>query len=220
MKYTAIVPTMLKSYRFFNLVDSLLNSKFVDEVIVIDNSGKTEPSIKPNPKLNYICEGKNTGCNPAWNKGVELSKNEFLIIVNDDVNFDTKILSMLSDEVFERHGIIGMSQANWDGFDGIPFTYEGNPYIQDWKSGMDDCGWASLLFLKKSHWIPIPEDMIVWYGDNFIKECNPYKKSILRGYRCETDMSTTCDLPELDEIKKQDLKNWINHFQNKDKWKS
>ena len=65
---------------------------------------------------------------------------------------------------------------------------------------------VSLLFLKKSHWIPIPEDMIVWYGDNFIKECNPYKKSILRGYRCETDMSTTCDLPELDEIKKQDLK--------------
>ena len=57
---------MLKSYRFFNLVDSLLNSKFVDEVIVIDNSGKTEPSIKPNPKLNYICEGKNTGCNPTY----------------------------------------------------------------------------------------------------------------------------------------------------------
>ena len=58
-----------------------------------------------------------------------------------------------------------------------------------------------LLFLKKSHWIPISEDMIVWYGDNFIKECNPYKKSILRGYRCETDMSTTCDLSELDEKK-------------------
>ena len=45
-KYTAIVPTMLKTYRLYTLVDSLLNSQYIDEVIVIDNSDKTEPSIE------------------------------------------------------------------------------------------------------------------------------------------------------------------------------
>ena len=34
-----------------------------------------------------------------WNKGVELSKNELLVIVNDDVNFDPIILSVLTDEM-------------------------------------------------------------------------------------------------------------------------
>ena len=123
MKYSAIVPTMLKSPRFFKLVDDLIKSEYVDEVIVIDNSGKTEPSIESHPKLNYICEGRNTGCNPAWNKGVELSKNELLVIVNDDVNFDPIILSVLTDEMLEQHGIIGMGVGNWDGYEGVPFTY-------------------------------------------------------------------------------------------------
>jgi glycosyltransferase involved in cell wall biosynthesis len=219
MKYSAIVPTMLKSPRFFKLVDDLIKSEYVDEVIVIDNSGKTEPSIESHPKLNYVCEGRNTGCNPAWNKGVELSKNDLLVIVNDDVNFDPIILSVLTDEMIEQHGIVGMGVGNWDGYNGVPFTYEGNPYLEEWRPGVNDAGWASLFMLKKSQWIPIPEDIIVWYGDNFIKDVNPVKKSILRGFRCETDMSTTTDLPELDEIKKQDLKNWLIHFNNRDKWR-
>lgn len=213
-KYTAIVPTMLKTYRLYTLVDSLLNSQYIDEVIVIDNSDKTEPSIEPHEKLTYICEGRNTGCNPAWNKGVELSKNELLVIVNDDVNFNPDILGVLTDELLEQSGVIGMGVGNWDGYNGIPFTYEGNPYLEEWKSGIDDAGWASLFMLKKSMWIPIPEDLIVWYGDNFIKDVNPVKKSILRGFKCETDMSTTTDLPELNELKKQDGVNWMAHWKN------
>lgn len=219
-KYTAIVPTMLKSPRLKKLVEDLQNSDYVDEIIVIDNSTNTTPSLESHPKLRYINEGRNTGCNPAWNKGVELSSNELLVIVNDDVNFDPIILGALTSDVVDNAGIIGMGEGNWDGFKGIPFTYEGEPYLEEWRPGVNDSGWGSLMMLKKSMWIPIPEDLIVWYGDNFIKDVNPIKKSILRGFRLETDMSTTCDLPELDELKKQDLKNWLVHFQNRNKWKN
>ena len=66
--------------------------------------------------------------------------------------------------------------------------------------------------LKKSMWVDIPENIIVWYGDNFIKEINSVKKSILRGFKVETEMSTTTDLPELDEIKNQDRINYFNYL--------
>lgn len=218
--YTAIIPTMLKTGKWFpKLVEDLQNSEYVDEIIIIDNSGNLESSLPPHPKQKYICEGKNTGCNPAWNKGVELAKNELLVICNDDVNFDPIILGALTSEVVEEAGIIGMGEGNWDGFKGIPFTYEGQPYLEEWKSGVNDTGWASLLMLKKWMWIPIPEDLIVWYGDNFIKDINPIKKSILRGFRLETEMSSTTDLPILSDLKKQDGINWIEHFKNRDKWK-
>ena len=208
MKYTAVIPTMLKSPRLKKLVEDLQNSEYVDEVIIIDNSGNLEPSLEPHPKQKYICEGKNTGCNPAWNKGVELSSNELITICNDDINFDPIILGALTDEIVSNAGIIGMGQGNYD----ENFDDSQNPYLETWSSGIDDWGWGSLLFLKKSMWVTIPENIIVWYGDNFIKDINPIQKSILRGFKVQTEMSTTTDLPELDEIKKQDKVNYLNYL--------
>jgi glycosyltransferase involved in cell wall biosynthesis len=211
MKYTAVIPTMLKSPRLKKLVEDLQNHDLVDEIIIIDNSGNLEPSLEPHTKQKYICEGKNTGCNPAWNKGVKLSSNELIVICNDDINFNPIILEVLDNKILNTHGIIGMGEGNFN----ENFNYDGNPYLEEWRSGVNDCGWGSLIFLKKSMWMHIPDDLIVWYGDNFIKEINPVKKSILRGFRVETEMSTTCDLPELSELKKQDGINWLKHWSAK-----
>ena len=213
-KYTAVVPTMLKSPRFQKLVEDLQNEPFCDEVIIIDNSGNLEPSIPYHPKQRYICEGRNTGCNPAWNKGVELAKNKSVVICNDDINFDTKILGIINPIILQNSGIIGLGGESFTINESLDY-----PKIQRWQSGIDESGWGCLLFTLKSHWIQIPDDLIVWYGDNFIKDVNPIAKSILRGWKVETEMSTTTDLPELDEIKKQDLKNWLRHFQNRGRWR-
>ena len=51
----------------------------------------------------------------------------------------------------------------------------------------------AFIYVKEISMDSNTEDLIVWYGDNFIKDVNPVK-SILRGFRCETDMSTTTDL--------------------------
>jgi glycosyltransferase involved in cell wall biosynthesis len=207
-KYTAVIPTMLKSPRLKKLAEDLQNSEYVDEVIIIDNSGNLEPSLEPHPKQKYICEGKNTGCNPAWNKGVRLSSNELIVICNDDINFDPIILGALTDDVVEYTGVIGMGAGNYD----ENFDNSQNPYLEQWFPGVNDHGWGSLMMLKKSMWVDIPENIIVWYGDNFIKEVNSVKKSILRGFKVETEMSTTTDLPELNEIKNQDKINYFNYL--------
>lgn len=206
--YTAVIPTMLKSPRLKKLAEDLQNSEYVSEVIIIDNSGNLEPSLEPHPKQKYICEGRNTGCNPAWNKGVRLSSNELIVICNDDINFDPIILGALTDEVVESAGVIGMGEGNYD----ENFDNSQNPYLEEWFPGVNDHGWGSLMMLKKSMWVDIPENIIVWYGDNFIKEINSVKKSILRGFKVETEMSTTTDLPELDEIKNQDRINYFNYL--------
>ena len=208
--YTAVIPTMLKSPRLKKLAEDLQNSEYVSEVIIIDNSGNLEPSLEPHPKQKYICEGRNTGCNPAWNKGVRLSSNELIVICNDDINFDPIILGALTDEVVESAGVIGMGAGNYN----ENFDNSQNPYLEEWFPGVNDHGWGSLMMLKKSMWVDIPENIIVWYGDNFIKEINSVKKSILRGFKVETEMSTTTDLPELDEIKNQDRINYFNYLSN------
>ena len=212
-KYSAIIPTLYKSKRIFKLVEDLLNSEHVGEVILIDNTESLEPRIDSHPKLKYICEGKNTGVNPAWNKGVRLAENDLLIIANDDVNFDTSILKMLTPDVVQEAGVIGMDIKNWDGYKGRKFNFKGEPYLDVCKYEGITFGWACIMMLKKSMWIDIPEDLIVHYGDNWIKDINPVKKSRLCGFRCETEMSTTSDLEEFSDIKRQDAINWIPHYQ-------
>lgn len=203
--YTVIIPTMFKSPRINKLVDDLHDCEFVDEIILIDNTENTSPvfDLALYPKINYINELRNTGVNPAWNKGVKLAKNELICIASDDINFDPNIMGVLTSEVITSAGIIGMDFHNFDD----PFLYQDAPYIENWWPGKKESGggWGCLLFLKKSMWYEIPEDIIIWCGDNFIREINPTQKSILKGFEVNTEMSTTSDLPEFDEIKNRDV---------------
>jgi hypothetical protein len=68
--------------------------------------------------------------------------------------------------------------------------------------------------LNKKHWINIPENIKIWYGDNFIKDRNPAPKGILRNFKVETEMSTTSDEKEWDAVKKQDYEYFINYLRN------
>ncbi len=34
--------------------------------------------------------------------------------------------------------------------------------------------------LHKTYWVDIPDEIKIWYGDNFIKDVNPAPKSTLR----------------------------------------
>jgi hypothetical protein len=68
--------------------------------------------------------------------------------------------------------------------------------------------------LHKKYWIDIPENIKIWYGDNFIKDVNPAPKGILRNFKVETEMSTTSDEKEWDEVKKKDYEYFINYLRN------
>jgi hypothetical protein len=77
---------------------------------------------------------------------------------------------------------------------------------------MNDWGWGCFIMLHKKYWIDIPENIKIWYGDNFIKEKNPHPKAVLRNFRVETEMSTTSDEKQWDEIKQQDQVNFLKLF--------
>ena len=62
MKYSAVIPTMLKSPRLKKLVEELQNHQLVDEVIIIDNSENLEPSLDPHPKQKCVFTSSVTCC--------------------------------------------------------------------------------------------------------------------------------------------------------------
>lgn len=211
-KYTVIIPTLWKSNRTKKLIEDLLECEYVDEIIIIDNSN-TEECDKLSTihsKLRLVSKGENIYVNPAWNWGIELAKNECIALCNDDINFDPNIFGAITENTLMYSGIVGMGEGNYkDRID-----EERGPYIDMWKPGVNDWGWGCLILLKKSHWQPIPDEIKIWYGDNIIKDVNPVAKGCLRNFRVETEMSTTSDEKEWDEIKKKDYEYFINYLRN------
>jgi glycosyltransferase involved in cell wall biosynthesis len=208
-KYTVVIPTLWKSNRTDKLLKDLEECEYVDEIIIIDNTSiyKTDRTIG---KIRMISFGENIYVNPAWNKGIEFAKNECIALCNDDINFDPNIFGVINQNILTQSGIIGMGEGNYkDAID-----EERGPYIDVWQPGVNDWGWGCLILLKKSDWLPIPDDIKIWYGDNIIKDVNSVAKGCLRNFKVETEMSTTSDENIWNEVKKQDYENFINYLRN------
>ncbi len=205
-KYTVVIPTLWKSDRTKRLISDLQECEYVDEIIIIDNSydGHQDTQIE---KIRFVSFGGNIYVNPAWNKGIELAKNECIALVNDDINFDPNIFGVITEKIL-MSGIIGMGEGNYKDV----YDDKRGPYIDMWQPGVNDWGWGCMILLKKAHWKPIPNEIKIWYGDNFIKDVNPIAKGCLRNFPIDTEMSTTSDEKEWDEIKKKDYEYFINYL--------
>lgn len=209
MKFSVIIPTLWKSNRIFDMLETYIKADSIGEIIIIDNNKKYFEYFKQIPdKINLIQPETNIYVNPAWNHGIKISKFENICVVNDDLTFDVRVFDLLLSSNVLNNGIIGLSQTSYE------LKMNDNIILDEWKSGMDDWGWGCMIFLKRNMWVEIPDNIKVWFGDNFIKDVNPNPKWILKGLKVETEMSVTSDLKEFDEIKKMDQINYINYLRS------
>ena len=208
-KYSVIIPTLWKSNRIGKLLFSLIECEFVDEIILIDNAGKFFEYFEALDKVKLVQVEENIYVNPAWNLGVKIAKNNCIAILNDDINFNPNIFEVITEDILNQFGIIGMGEGNYKSL-----NIEGDPILEVWQPGVNDWGWGCFIMLNKKNWIDIPDNIKIWYGDNIIKDVNPSPKAVLRNFRVDTEMSTTSDEKEWDEIKKEDYNNFINYLRN------
>ena len=200
-KFSVIIPTIWKSEFTIPLLQRLSKSEAVGEIILIDNAPNWDITMD---KLIHIKESENTYVNPAWNKGVELAKWNNITIANDDILFDVDEYFHYMEQIsLKEFGFIGSHSDNYkDGeFDTI--------HLEKYDNQTNVGGWGCLFSFDKRNWKPIPNELKIWYGDNFIHATN---QSILqlRGIKIETLMSTSSDLQEVREIRDRDTHIWHN----------
>ena len=210
VKYSIIIPTLWKSNRLHKLLFDLIKCDYVDEIILIDNADKFFEYYEALDKVKLVQVEENIYVNPAWNLGIKIAKNDLIALVNDDINFDTNVFGVIDENVLNQFGIIGMGEGNYK----EQIDDSKGPYLDVWQPGVNDWGWGCMILLNKKNWIDIPEDIKIWYGDNIIKDVNLSPKACLRNFKVETEMSTTSDEKEWDEIKKKDYENFINYLRN------
>lgn len=157
-KFSIILPTMWKSDFLLDSISNYISSDLIDEIIIIDNDPTKKIDLPKNDKIKYLTKGHNIFVNPSWNWGVKYSKNENLLIINDDLHIKdiTNILKKLSECQFD---FVGLDYKNLNTGNGI--------VIKQKKNDMTN-GFGCFLFIKKSKYIIIPENIKIWFGDRIL----------------------------------------------------
>jgi hypothetical protein len=177
------------------LLDLFGGHRLVDEILLVSNSPAPAPPARP--KVRVLHSGENLFVNPSWNLGVHHARTRHVIISNDDVTFDPALIDDVARRLGPGGGIVGPhTSALKPGPDRparfLP-AYERTP------------GFGVLMFLAKADWVPIPDELQIWCGDDFQFHQQRKRNLWFFGRRIATTMGTTSRRPEFTEQKHRDL---------------
>ena len=214
MSYSIIIPTMWVNKE--SLVDMCRvyeGCDLVDEVLVINNNDRASIPLLFS-KVRIIGNGTNKYVNPSWNYGVRMAKCDRVVIANDDIDvraFDP--MMRVLDAYLEPGWVIGVHNSCF------PIKNKFNPYgfrpgaIDVIKSASMNWGWGVFMVLHKKDYVHIPEEYLIWYGDDYQYK-NLYPHSII-GPLFETKMSETLDSSRhLSSLAAKDAKRYAKNKKN------
>lgn len=163
---SVVAPTMWTFPPFLDFVKYILKMEIVDEFILINNAPDRTPDhpILEHSKMRVLNFGKNIGCNPAWNAGVEAAKNDIICIMNDDIIFDLKVFYKIDEFLTTDMGAIGLMSGKVE-YGQMPVT-TGEIFLIPYQ-GQNPWGYGELFFVHKKTWEPIPDGLDIAFGEVF-----------------------------------------------------
>ena len=204
-KVSAIIPTLWKAKEFLDhLVDVLIEDESVGEIIIIDNAHAD--FSYDNEKVFILRQEENLYVNPSWNLGIEESQYDKFIILNDDIIIPYNFISQLQYLLTEDKGVVGIDKKSVikeDSFKDESVTFLDRKIAL---KPLNDRTWGFGIAIaghKKSYY-KIPENIRIWYGDDYLVNMNIDAGKInyvIDDLPIFTKMSTTSDLEEFNEIK-------------------
>lgn len=206
--FSVIVPTLQQSSLLIPLIGLYCKSQVVREVIVINNSSKTIDF--EHCKLRVLQPRKNIFVNPAWNLGVANAKSRCLIISNDDILFDVRILPTILTFLTRRTGIVGPDRSCFVEVDRFRLP-EPQDSIQEpslMPVSYRPYAYGTLMLMRKRNYIPVPHDLKIWCGDDWLFRHQRGINYRLTGIEIASKMGSTSRQPQFTERKKADIRRY------------
>lgn len=188
--FSVVIPTLQKSELLYPLVHMYCEHPLVGEVIIVNNA--PEPLPFDHPKVRILQQTENIYVNPAWNLGVSEAREEFLIISSDDISLDPRTIDFVARKLLRPVGIIGMGRR--------VYTRRRSTAPRLFPSYVENVGFGALMFLPKDNYVPIPDDLLIWGGDNWLYHNQRHRNFSVAGIKLGTKSATTAGLAEFKEL--------------------
>lgn len=163
---SVVIPTLQKNVEFLNnLISSLDKDQAVKEIILIDNS--TNGYKHNSEKLRVIVPQENIFVNPAWNLGVREAKEDIVALLNDDITIPEDFCSNVIEKMTPDMGIVGFDGDFVEVNEKIMPPPE-KTTLELKKQRHRNSHFGIAMFFYKSEYDFIPEEIKIWYGDDWI----------------------------------------------------
>jgi len=181
MSFSVVIPTMWKSNRIIDMLNQLQSCDLVEDIIIIDNDYKNKLDVNLGFKVKYLKQEENIFVNPAWNLGVSEASSNIVCLLNDDVSFNVNSLFSQIYKCFDRFKCIGINSKS--------YRLEHGPHDIAITPGHHiKQGWGCCIFVDRSMWVNIPNELKIFYGDNWIiKHYQPWSFT----FPLKTELATT-----------------------------
>ena len=197
--YSIVIATMWKSEFLLKMLPIYQKEEKIKEIILIDNEYQSRPKIEDLSKIIYYSEHKNLFVNPAWNKGVSLSKYK-LIIANDDILIPNigELLDLIDKNDYDFLGI------SWENSDDLRIEPV-NEFLRK--------GYGCFMYIK--NYFIVPEEFKIFRGD-FFQYNNSKNPGIIFNPELDGEIAATRKSNEIfREISINDLETYKDKYEIK-----
>lgn len=185
--FSVIIPTLQQSDLLTPMVERYCAHPMVGEVLIVNNASRS--LLFAHPKVRVLQQVENIFVNPAWNLGAREARYPFLAIANDDLLFDTALFYK-AEKWLRRPGvgIIGPHESCFKAEVGS------RPWVRPVYGRRFAFG--TLMFMRRERYVPIPERLKIWFGDDYLFNHQRHRNWVFGGHRIDTPMSVTSGRPE------------------------
>ncbi|GAB3018492.1 hypothetical protein GCM10011376_00480 [Nocardioides flavus (ex Wang et al. 2016)] len=207
--FSVVIPTLQMSPLLPNLLRLYDDHPLVDEVIVINNS--TAPLDLHAAKLRILDQESNIFVNPAWNLGAQTATSPLLAISNDDILIEPELLDSAAERLLSGAvGIIGGDIR----LTGVP---RGRPRFSRVYRRPE--GFGVLMLMRTENYVPIPDELKIWQGDDYLFHRQSGHNYCFRGFRLETPHHVTAGRAEFNAQKADDFALYMrDHHRRSSYW--
>lgn len=199
-RFSVIIPTLQRSPLLRSVVDGCVAHPLVAEVIVINNA--PAPLAWTSEKVRVLQQADNIFVNAAWNLGAREARGQYLAIVNDDIDVAEGAFTMAA-RILDRNwfAMVGPDASCFR-----PSAALKRPRIRvaTWRDV--DVGYGTFMCLRRENYIPIPEQMKIWGGDDWLFLNQRRPNASLVDVPIRTEMSTTTSSPEFQALRSQEFR--------------
>jgi glycosyltransferase involved in cell wall biosynthesis len=199
---TVIIPTLQRSAELPRLVETLCSSGSVGELIVVNNAQRD--LRLPGDKVRVLHQSQNIYVNPAWNLGVAAASFDNICLCNDDLLVDAALFDGVARLLPSFGGILGLHPSC--------FTRPQSGRIRLSPAYHRTYGFGSLMFLKRRDFIPIPKDLRIWWGDDWLFGRQRHRNWFIRGSRVVTSHETTSRSPEFQALAEHEMHTFAEKY--------
>ena len=158
-----IVPTLWKcNETLYPMIESYVRAEIPGaEFILIDNAH----GCYIHPGITILVAKENMYVNKSWNMGVQIARNEYICLLNDDIEINFDLIKNNLDKIKKLDfGIIGFD-ANEN------LTNTANHPADKLEFKEAECktlGFGCMMIMKKENYIPIDERLKIFFGDDIL----------------------------------------------------